>query len=87
METYDLCVDRKYAIWRREYYTIEAESETEALEKCLKPDAEYDDSEYLYDTAGDMDPEDNNNYPTLEVFNRHTDERIFSNSPVLNEDR
>ena len=34
-----------------------------------------------------MTPKDNDNYPTLEVFNEDTDERIFSNNPVSNEDR
>lgn len=87
METYRLSVDRKCTIWEREYYTIEAESETEALEKCLDPDVECSDSEFLYDTAGYMTPKDNDNYPTLEVFNRDTDEQIFSNNPVSNEDR
>lgn len=87
METYNLCVDRKCTIWEREYYTIEAESETEALEQCLKPDTECSDSEYMYDTADYMTPKDNDNYPTLEVFNDDTDERIFSNNPVSNEDR
>lgn len=82
METYNLCVDRKYTIWEREYYMIE--SETKALEKCLSPDVECSDSEFQYDTA---DPKDNDNYPTLEVFNEDTDERIFSNNPVSNEDR
>lgn len=87
MGTYRLNVDRKCTIWEREYYTIEAESETEALEKCLSPDVECDDSEFQYDTADYMTPEDNNNYPTLEVFNEDTDERIFSDNLVLNEDR
>ena len=87
METYRLSVDRKYTIWEREYYVIEAESETEALEKCLSPDVEYSDSEFQYDTAYHMTPKDNDNYPTLEVFNEDTDERIFSNNPVSNEDR
>lgn len=87
METYNLSVDRKYTIWEREYYTIEAESETEALEKCLKPDTECNDSEYMYDTIDYMTPKDNDNYPTLEVFNDDTNERIFSNNPVSNEDR
>lgn len=87
MGTYRLNVDRKCTIWEREYYTIEAESETEALEKCLSPDVECDDSEFQYDTADYMTPEDNNNYPTLEVFNEDTDEQIFSNNLVLNEDR
>lgn len=83
METYNLCVDRKYTIWEREYYMIE----TEALEKCLSPDVECSDSEFQYDTADHMTPKDNDNYPTLEVFNEDTDERIFSNNPVSNEDR
>lgn len=34
-----------------------------------------------------LTPKDNDNYPTLEVFNEDTDERIFSNNPVSNEDR
>ena len=87
METYRLSVDRKYTIWEREYYTIEAESETEALEKCLSPDVFCSDSEFQYDTADYMTPKDNNNYSTLEVFNEDTGELIFSNNPVSNEDR
>ena len=87
MGTYRLSVDRKYTIWEREYYTIEAESETEALEKCLSPDVECDCSEFQYDTADYMTPKDNYNYPTLEVYNRDTHKRIFSNNPVTNEDR
>ena len=87
METYRLSVDRKYTIWEREYYTIEAESETEALEKCLSTDVECDGSEFQYDTAEYITPKDNYNYPTLEVYNRDTHERIFSNNPVPNEDR
>lgn len=86
METYRLNVDRKYTIWEREYYVIEAESETEALEKCLSPDVECSYSEFL-DAAEHMTPKDNDNYPTLEVFNEDTDERIFSNNPISNEDR
>ena len=87
METYRLNVDRKYTIWEREYYMIGAESEIEALEKCLSPNVECYDSEFLYDSADHMTPKNNNNYPTLEVFNEDTEERIFSNNPVSNEDR
>ena len=87
METYRLSVDRKYTIWEREYYMIEAESEIEALEKCLSPNVECYDSEFLYDSANHITPKNNNNYPTLEVFNEDTEERIFSNNPVSNEDR
>lgn len=87
MKTYNLYVDRKCTIWEREYYTIEAESETEALEKCLSPDVECYNSEFLYDTDSHMTPKDNDNYPTLEVFNEDTDKRIFSNNPVSDEDR
>ena len=87
METYRLSIYRKYTIWERERYMIEAESETEALEKCLSPDVECSDSEFQYDTAEYMTPKDNDNYSTLEVFNEDTDERIFNNNPVSNEDR
>lgn len=87
MKTYRLRVFRKCTAWVREDYMIEAESETEALKKCLNSDAECSSSELQYDTAYYMTPKDNNNYPTLEVFNGDTDERIFSNNPVSNEDR
>ena len=87
METYRLSIYRKYTIWERERYMIEAESETEALEKCLSPDVDCSDSEFQYDTADYMTPKDNDNYSTLEVFNEDTDELIFSNNPVSNEDR
>lgn len=87
METYNLYIDCKCTIWEREHYTIEAESEIEALEKCLKAGIECDYSEYLYDTVEYMPPKDNGNCPTLEVYNNHTEERIFSNNPVSNEDR
>lgn len=82
MGTYRLYVDRKCTVWEREHYMIEAESETEALEKCLSPDVECSGSEFLYDTAEYMTPKDNDNYPTLEVFNKDTDKQIFSNDPV-----
>ena len=82
METYRLSVDRKYTIWEREYYTIEAESETDALEKRLSTDVECDGSEFQYDTAEYMTPKDNYNYPTLEVYNRDTHKRSFSNNQV-----
>lgn len=87
METYRLSIYRKYTVWERERYIIEAESETEALEKCLNPDVECFSSELQYDTANHMTPEDNNNYPTLEVFNEDTDEQIFDNNSVSDEDR
>lgn len=87
METYNLCVDRKYTIWEREYYTIEAESETEAIEKCFNPRVECDNYEYLDNSADPMLPKENDNYSTLRVFNNDTDEKIFNNNPVSNEDR
>ena len=87
METYRLSIYRKYTIWERERYMIEAESETEALEKCLSPDVDCSSSELQYDTVDHMTPEDNDNYPTLEVVNEDTNKLIFSNNPVSNEDR
>lgn len=87
METYRLSVYHKCTIWEREYYEIEAESETEALEKCLRPDVDCSNSGFRYETVDYMTPKDNDNYPTLEVYNVDTDERIFSNNPVSNEDR
>lgn len=85
MENYNLSIYRKYTVWEREYYSIEAKSETEALEKCLNSDVEAIDREYMHGTIDYMTPEDNGNYPTIEVYNDNTNKRIFSNVP--DEDR
>jgi hypothetical protein len=86
MKTYNLCVDRKYTIWGREFFTVEAESETEAIEKCLNHSVMCNNYEYLDNSDDPMLPKENDNYPILEVFNDDTNEKIFSNNPVSNED-
>ena len=82
METFNLYIDRKCSIWEREHYTIEAENETEALRKCISLDADPDNVEYLDDTVEYMLPVENNDNPTMEVFNSATDEVILSNNPI-----
>lgn len=82
METFKLYIDRKCSIWEREYYTIEAENETEALRKCISYDTDPNNVELMDDTAEYMLPRENNDNPTMEVFNGATDEVILSNNPV-----
>ena len=82
METFKLFIDHKCSIWEREYYTIEAENETEALRKCISSDTNPDSVEFIEDSADYMTPRENNDNPTMEVFNSATDEVILSNNPI-----
>ena len=44
MKRYELYIDRLMSIWHRTYTSIYAESEEEAIQKCLDDDYEVDDT-------------------------------------------
>lgn len=56
MEAFDLIIDRKVEVWRRENVSIEAESLDEAVNKAINHGYISEDSEYLYDTEEIMYP-------------------------------
>lgn len=58
MEIFNLIVDRKVEIWRRDKVSIKAESLEEAAQKALTHDYLVpEDSEYLYETECTMSPD------------------------------
>lgn len=78
MEVFNLIVDEKRAVWERLYVTVEAESLTEALTKCI--DGEYcvDNSETLYETMENMAPSESEPV-TIEIFDED-DTPLLDNS-------
>lgn len=73
MEVFDLIVDRKVEIWRRDKVSIEAKSLEEAAQKALMHDYLAEDSEYLYETECTMSPDQVFPYDqaTVEVMDEH----------------
>lgn len=73
MEVFDLIVDRKVEIWRRDKVSIEADSLKEGVMKALSHRYVSEDSEYLYETECTIDPEQvfPHNSATVEVMDEH----------------
>lgn len=74
MALFELIVDEKVTTWRRSYITVEAESQEEAVEKCLESGADCAtdtlDSEYIYECEACISPEQNDGMATVEVMDR-----------------
>lgn len=75
MATFNFIQDVKISVWERQKFTIEADSEEEAIKKAKefgnKDISAYDnfvESEKLYDTEEVMYPEDNMGNATIEVY-------------------
>ena len=88
MEQFDFHQDHKETVWRRQYFTIEAETLEEAKAKALeisKNDLYIDNDnwETLYDTFEGLRPEDNDGWATRELY--QDDDLLFSNSKIGNE--
>ena len=83
---YKYYVDTKYTMWDRNHYEIEANSQEEAdeLAKKLADNEErqmtdfHTETEALYDTFEEIDPNENNGYSTAEVY-REGGELIIQN--------
>lgn len=69
MEVFNLIVDRKVEIWRRDKISIEAESIEEAVQKALNYNYISENSEYLCETEYPVDPVYPD--PTIEVMDEH----------------
>jgi len=80
MKTFNLYRDVKSTIWNREYYSIDAESEEEAIDKILNGEVEIDDNELLYETEECMSPDENYGFSTVEIYNNATGDLIYTNS-------
>lgn len=82
MATYNFYQDQKITVWERHYFSVEASSYEDAVEKVhLIKDKPIIDSEgnsivfkeckTLYDTTEQLSPEENRGCSTLEIFNEN----------------
>jgi len=96
MGKYKFYQDRKVASWERDYFSVEADSYEEAVAIVRSWNFEdvsnitdkrlhYDEwSDTLTDSSEYMSPEENNGYPTMEIFNEDG-ESIMSNAPQISQ--
>ena len=86
MKKFSYYIDEKVSLWRRSYFSVEADSAEEADqiaresigEKEVNLEFDIDDSEYLYDTEENITPEENGGLSTLELFS-DDETLIYSN--------
>lgn len=81
MSEFNMRVEERIAMWRREYVTVEAETLEEAIQKCIDGDYDIDDSEDLYGTAERMD-ENEVQDSTFEIFQDDSDSLVYTNNPT-----
>ena len=67
--------DEKVTTWRRNHFSIEAESQEEAdamaIEDMIDPwEIEIDEAEYLFDVEEGLSPENNNGNSTIELYSK-----------------
>lgn len=80
MKTFQLYDDQLINVWRRTYYTIEAETIEEAAKLIKEEDS--DEYEILYETEVNVNSCDNNGDATREIYNKDTGELIWDNAIV-----
>lgn len=81
MEVFNLIVDEKRTVWERLYVSVKAESQAEALAKCMDGDYDIDDSEILYETMEDIAPSESEPV-TVEIFDEN-DTLLLDNSKCI----
>lgn len=85
MSEFEFIIEQKETIWRKNYASIEAENEEEAIKKMkeyvndFRYDAVYD-SEFIYETSEDMSYEENGNQPTREI--QYNGSFLVDNTPI-----
>lgn len=91
MEKYKFYQDCKVTSWERDYFSVEAESYEEAVAIIRLWNSEdvsniidsrlcYEKWEALRDTSERLFPEENDGFPTMEIFNQDG-ESIMTNVP------
>lgn len=79
MKSFELILDEKVEVWRRTRCIVKTNTLEEAIE--LVKNGKYDclDSEILYETEYVMDPKDNENEPTVEIFDETVTTCLYHN--------
>lgn len=77
--------DEKVTVWKRNHFSIEAENQEEAnaiaIENMIEPwEIEIDETEYLFDTDGELSPENNDGRSTIELYSKANEfEPLYEN--------
>lgn len=97
MKKFEFYQDVKVVTWKRQRFTIEAENEERAIElvkEACDGDVSYsvgievEDIEWLSHTESVVNVEDNDGYPTIEVYRDNLNEvKIGDNAPKEEEER
>lgn len=86
MEQFEFAIDTKVTVWTRTKFSIEAESEEEAIEKAKEifdgiDDPPYTEHETLYETEEEVPVEENEGQSTKElVLLDHPERTIYDNT-------
>lgn len=73
-QEFEFYIEEKFTIWNRLKFSIEAETLDEAKQKAIfmatkeREDIEFWDNIMLYDTITELEPEDNEGNPTIELY-------------------
>jgi hypothetical protein len=85
-QEFDFYIEEKITIWNRLKFCVEAETLDEAKEKAKfmvtkeREDIEFWDNIMLYDTLTELEPEDNEGNPTLELYCDKDGEMLYDNA-------
>ena len=71
--------DEKVTVWRRNHFTIEAESQEKAdamaIEDMIEPwEIEVDEGEYIFETEEGISPENNAGKSTIELYSKEDED-------------
>ena len=85
-QEFDFYLDEKVKVWNRFKFSVEAETLEEAKQKAIymatknREELEFWDSEILGETFTEIEPEENDGQPTIEIYCRKSDELLYDNS-------
>jgi hypothetical protein len=91
MTKFDFYLDRNVTSWMREHHTIEANSIEEAREKMIQNfidngcSESFMEQEFCHGSEEFLMPYDNNEQPTMELYDWLSDELLIDNSPTNEE--
>jgi len=85
-QEFEFYIEERLMIWHRQKFSVEAETLEEAKEKAKfmvtkeREDIEFWDNIMLYDTLTELEPEDNEGNPTLELYCDKDGEMLYDNA-------
>jgi len=85
-QEFDFYIDERVMIWNRLKFSVEAETLEEAKDMAIfmvtkdREDIEFYDSDFLYDSLTELQPEDNQGNSTMELYCNENDELLYDNA-------